>query len=94
VFQYSISTPTTGIPDLSDMYRMIRYFDDVGRPAGLVYNEGSFSVWRNGVGQFAGQKINDDPVGVLLIHVAGFEKVWRKAGGRVGKQIIPPVVEQ
>jgi hypothetical protein len=94
MFQYSISTSKVSIPDLTDLYSMIRYFENVGRPAGLVYDDGQFSVWRNGVGQFAEQKLNDDPIGVLLIYVVGFDKVWQKAGGRMGRQPVPPKVDE
>jgi hypothetical protein len=73
------------MPDLTDLYCMLKYFEKVGRPAGLVYDDGQFSVWRNGVGQFAEQKASEDPSGVLLIYVAGFDRIWQKAGGRSGK---------
>jgi hypothetical protein len=94
MFQYSISTPKVGMPDLTHFFHMVSYFEKVNRPAGLVYDDGQFSVWRNGVGQFAEQKLNDEPIGVLLIYVAGFDKIWTKAGGKIGRQPIPPKVEE
>jgi hypothetical protein len=92
MFQYSIPTSKVGMPDLTDLYSMIRHFEDVGRPAGLVYDDGQFSVWRNGVGQFSEQKVSNDPSGVLLIYVIGFDKIWQKAGGRLGKREAPAKV--